>query len=164
MSGADVYIGWKNTTGGITLANLKSTGHSQPGVNSVQNAWVVPLLSTPPTWSTLSFSFCRPTVVSAGAAITRSVPYIYASCTTNPSTPNSISSRFNLHQNVFGSFNIDATTTNLGNSIPSGGGNTGSTGTVGSNQSTQSNPNPTNAPSNNPGTTGNGNNPGDNPN
>ncbi|KAJ3318443.1 DOMON domain-containing protein frrs1L [Boothiomyces sp. JEL0866] len=113
MSGADVYAGWKNSTSGITLANLKSTGHSQPGVNSVQNAWVVPLMSTAPSWSQLSFSFCRPTVVTSGTTITSSVPYIYASGTSSPSTPDSVSSRFSQHQSVYGSFSIDATVTNF---------------------------------------------------
>ncbi|KAJ3318442.1 hypothetical protein HDV06_000472 [Boothiomyces sp. JEL0866] len=163
MSGADVYIGWKNSTSGITLANLKSTGHSQPGVNSVQNAWLVPLLSTAPTWSKLSFSFCRPTAISSGAAITSSVPYIYASCSTVPSTPNSISSRFSQHQSIYGSFNIDATSTNLGVSSSGTGTNTSGTG---SSPTTVSNANPSNTPNgNNPGTTnGGGSSPGNNPN
>ncbi|KAJ3255166.1 hypothetical protein HK103_006535 [Boothiomyces macroporosus] len=85
MKGSDIYIGWTNSTGGITVGNYEGTGHSQPSLNSVQNHHVVPLMDPQPSWSQQSFSFCRPTTVSTGQSITPTAGYIYGASASAPS-------------------------------------------------------------------------------
>ncbi|KAJ3258966.1 hypothetical protein HK103_003107 [Boothiomyces macroporosus] len=78
MKGADMYIGWTNSTGGVTVGNFLGGGHSQPPVNTVQNHRVVSLMDPKPSWSQLSFSFCRPTVLSSnGQSVTPTAGFIY---------------------------------------------------------------------------------------
>ncbi|KAJ3360604.1 hypothetical protein HDU91_004473 [Kappamyces sp. JEL0680] len=106
MAGADIYLGWTNTTGGVQLANVKGLGHDRPLPNSPQNAVLVALLDPKPTWSSISYSFCRN---SASPAITAGQRYIYAYSRNAPSgNLNSPSAVFVEHDD-YNSFSVDFT-------------------------------------------------------
>ncbi|KAJ3269090.1 hypothetical protein HDV01_001863 [Terramyces sp. JEL0728] len=110
MSGADIYLGWKNQ-GTVMVGNFKGTGHVQPSTNSAQNAQLVTLMETPPSWSKLSFSFCRPTAITAsGKSITSGQNYIYASSPDSASGSSASNLAFSQHANNYGTFNEDFTT------------------------------------------------------
>ncbi|KAJ3269091.1 hypothetical protein HDV01_001864 [Terramyces sp. JEL0728] len=122
MAGADIYLGWKNQ-GTLRIGNLKGTGHVQPSVNSVQNAHIATLVDSSPSWSQLSFSFCRPTTLSAnGNSIAPTQNYIFASCPDQASGTNASNLNFNQHVSNYGSFSFDFTTstntTTTGNTQP----------------------------------------------
>ncbi|KAJ3317669.1 hypothetical protein HDV06_001326, partial [Boothiomyces sp. JEL0866] len=86
MNGADMYIGWQNSTGGITVGNFEGSGHTQPQENAVQNQITVSVPGAKPTWSKLSFMFCRPSILhSNGKSITATTDYIFAGSSTPPS-------------------------------------------------------------------------------
>ncbi|KAJ3319607.1 hypothetical protein HDV06_006169 [Boothiomyces sp. JEL0866] len=122
MSGADIYLGWKNSQGAISVGNFKGTGHEQPSANSAQNAQQVTLMETAPSWAKLSFSFCRPTTLSSnGKSITADQSYIYASSPDQASGSSVSNLRFSQHAGTYGSFAVDFTTT--ANSTISGGSN-----------------------------------------
>ncbi|KAJ3316802.1 hypothetical protein HDV06_002821, partial [Boothiomyces sp. JEL0866] len=84
MKGADMYIGWVNSTGGVTVGNFLGGGHSPPTPNSNQNRQVVPLMDPMPTWSKLSFSFCRATTLN-GNPLSPTSGFIYAASESSPS-------------------------------------------------------------------------------
>ncbi|KAI8899945.1 hypothetical protein BC833DRAFT_524051, partial [Globomyces pollinis-pini] len=111
MADSDMYMGWKNTTDGITLANKKSTGHGQPAFNSIQNAVLVPTVVDRPKWSKLSFSFCRNVTVSAanGATITNNLNYIYAFSNVMPKgNVDAASNPIHIHSDGdYGTFSFD---------------------------------------------------------
>ncbi|KAJ3269837.1 hypothetical protein HDV01_000885 [Terramyces sp. JEL0728] len=112
MKGADMYIGWKNSTGGVTVGNFQGTGHSQPSLNSVQNHQVVALLDPKPSWSQQSFSFCRPTTINA-QSLSSSSGYIYAASSSAPSG-NLDSTKVSLQQHDSnGNFQADFSTSNV---------------------------------------------------
>ena len=115
MRGADIYVGWKNSTNGVTLANLIGTGHSRPSPNSVQSATLQSsLLGSKPSWSALSFSFCRPSATTP--LISSSQKYIYASSSSGPSSNlNSLSASFPGHDS-YSSFTFDFSKTSTTNS------------------------------------------------
>ncbi|KAJ3317027.1 hypothetical protein HDV06_002205, partial [Boothiomyces sp. JEL0866] len=125
MSGADMYIGWANSSNGATVGNYASNGHSQPSVNSVQNQVVVTLLDTRPSWSKQSFSFCRPTIITSnGKSVTASAGYIYAGANSVPSgNVDNVNVNFDEHS-FQGSFTPDlSATTSTTNSASTSGSN-----------------------------------------
>ncbi|KAJ2992824.1 hypothetical protein HDV02_002845 [Globomyces sp. JEL0801] len=110
MTNSDMYMGWKNSTGGITLSNRAGGGYFLPPVNSQQNGILVPLIEAQPDWSKLSFSFCRSVIISTnGKSITPLQVFSYASAKTNPTTNvDSISASFSKHSSA-GNFKFDFT-------------------------------------------------------
>ncbi|KAJ3320483.1 hypothetical protein HDV06_005212, partial [Boothiomyces sp. JEL0866] len=123
MKGSDMYIGWANSTGGITVGNYEGTGHSQPSLNSAQNHQVVPLMDPQPSWSQQSFSFCRPTTVAGGQPITPTAGYIYGASGSAPSG-NLDSAKVSLQQHdTKGAFQPDFSTSNTP-VVTNSGGNT----------------------------------------
>ncbi|KAJ3268215.1 hypothetical protein HDV01_003266, partial [Terramyces sp. JEL0728] len=123
MKGADMYIGWTNSTGGVTVGNFIGTGHSQPALNSVQNHQVVALMDPKPTWSQLSFSFCRPTTLSAnGQSVTPNAGFIYAGSGSAPSGNLNDSKDISLVQHDINSvFQPDFSSSNVPVETNSGG-------------------------------------------
>ncbi|KAJ3313573.1 hypothetical protein HDV04_001790 [Boothiomyces sp. JEL0838] len=107
MSGSDIYLGWKNQ-GTVMVGNFKGTGHNQPSPNSVQNAQQVTLMETAPSWSKLSFSFCRPTTIASnGKSITATQNYIYASSPDQPSGSSVNTLSYSQHASNYGNFNAN---------------------------------------------------------
>jgi hypothetical protein len=98
MKGSDMYIGYQNSTGGVTIANMKGTGHVAP--TPVGLVTSIPLLETKPAFSKLSFSFCKVNANSSN--------YIYAAETEKPTgNVNSQSVSLEFHTGVFDSFVLD---------------------------------------------------------
>lgn len=92
LHGSDVYLGWKNTTNGYTIANLKGTSEYVPSVNDYQNAYPVNFNASSKTRkynsTGIQFSFCRPILLSAGVDgvnLTTTTPFIFAYSSTPPS-------------------------------------------------------------------------------
>jgi hypothetical protein len=102
-------VGWKNSTGGYTVANVQSISKSQPKVDSaIQNTVVVPLMDQSLSLG-LGFSFCRPlTVTNGGKNIEESSGYIYAYSNAAPTSIDSATSSFAKHDK-YGSFSADFT-------------------------------------------------------
>jgi hypothetical protein len=98
MVGADMYIGWRNSTGGVTIGRGSASGHVEPRISALVPA--EPLLESAPSFSKLSFSFCTPEV--------KTVRYIYAG---EPSPPGgNLDSRavsIPFHSGSYGSFDLD---------------------------------------------------------
>jgi len=114
MSGADMYVAWRNSTNGYTIANVAGTGEVTPGPNSVQNAAIA--ASTPARADLTaankhSMTFCRPvTLAKNGASITESQSYIWAISKNGApkSNKDSASASFGEHDDgVYGSFSIN---------------------------------------------------------
>lgn len=66
MSGSDMWIGWRNSSGGVMLANGKGSGHVAPSIESasaaivsLQDPGVTSLLAGGGGPGTTAFSFCR---------------------------------------------------------------------------------------------------------
>ncbi|KAI8897728.1 hypothetical protein BC833DRAFT_539908 [Globomyces pollinis-pini] len=78
MVGSDMYIGWKNSTGGLTLSSRKGTGHTTPALNRIQNGWLLNSPTTAPVWTQLTFSFCRQIKVKNEADLNSNTNYIVA--------------------------------------------------------------------------------------
>lgn len=114
MAGSDMYAGWRNSSNGYTVANLEGQGHVQPRPYSVQNIqFLSELAQNVTTLSGMNFVFC----LKNSAKVTSSSNYIFAYSASAPSSPNSISSTFNFHDD-YGSFRADFTTSSkIANSI-----------------------------------------------
>ncbi|KAJ3360605.1 hypothetical protein HDU91_004474 [Kappamyces sp. JEL0680] len=98
MNGADIFVGWKNSTKGYTIANLQASTETQPTLDpTVQNIVAVPLLDTNMTLG-IDYSFCRPLQVAKGKNIEATTQYIWAFSTTPLSSNiDSPSASFPIH-------------------------------------------------------------------
>ena len=119
MRNAEIYAGWKNTTGGYTVASLQSGNNKiQPGKQSQQVAKAVPLFDLPiPSFAKFSFAFCKP--AGSGISISPNQGYIYATCTAAPTgSINTADANFDYHDGPRNSFQYDFTNTNGGSTDP----------------------------------------------
>jgi hypothetical protein len=98
MRGSDMYIGWANTTGGVTIANMRASGRTAPTPVGLTRS--IPLLEPRPGFSKLSFSFCK--------ANANTNDYIYASESSKPrGNVNSANPSISFHTGGYGAFNVD---------------------------------------------------------
>ena len=105
MAGSDMYVGWKNSTQGYTIANLQGVGKVKPNPASVQNAYQsLPLNSSATPSSGIYFSFC----LIDGKSVIANQRYVYAYSNGAPESPDSISAPFQIHD-FSGSFTADFT-------------------------------------------------------
>jgi hypothetical protein len=123
MAGSDMYIGYANTTNGVTVANMRSAGTTTP--RPIGQVTSIPLLEPRPSFAKLSFSFCK------SNANTKS--YIYAMESSKPTgSINTANAGIVFHTGPYGSFTVDLaqdtgtvtpTTSSTGGSIlkPTGG-------------------------------------------
>jgi hypothetical protein len=124
MNGADMYIGYKNSTGGYTISHRSSSGYNTPSAKSVQDAYSIATLSVGTSYVSsggMSFSFCRPTV-SSSSTISANQNYIYAGSSSIPSSIDSVSSSFSVHS-YMGSYSTDYTVNSTTNTTETDSGN-----------------------------------------
>jgi hypothetical protein len=90
MATATIYNGWKNSTGGYTVAAMKASGHVRPVVTD-DIATAIPLQVAAPAWANLAYSYSRPL---SSLAVSQ---FIYAFSDIAPATIDSKSSGFEQH-------------------------------------------------------------------
>jgi hypothetical protein len=96
MSNADMYVVWKNSTGGYTISRRSSTAQVMPTFDaSKQIAQIVPQRYQQPSWANLAFTFSRP--LRADNTIEESSPYIWANGNNAPANADNPDSAFSLH-------------------------------------------------------------------
>ncbi|KAJ3308000.1 DOMON domain-containing protein frrs1L [Boothiomyces sp. JEL0838] len=138
MAGADMYIGWTNSTGGITIGNFEGSGHTQPNINSIQNQFSVSVPKVKPSWSGQSFYFCRPTTLTLnGKSITESAGYIFAGSNSKPNGNVDKTGVTFVQHDVMGTFTPSFSSPNSNNSSNTGQGGAGSDNNGGSGTFTQ---------------------------
>ncbi|KAJ1544057.1 hypothetical protein HK405_008930, partial [Cladochytrium tenue] len=119
MSGATIYLAYTNTTGGVTLSQRSTSGHTSPTYSSTQALVLVgTALSTGATslqGATLAFTFNRTISPTGAASISTSGPTrcIWAASDNAPSNPDSASVSLVEHK-VKGSFSLDLSITTDG--------------------------------------------------
>ncbi|KAJ1558753.1 hypothetical protein HK405_013050 [Cladochytrium tenue] len=129
MSGATMYVGYTNSSGGITLSERTASEHTQPTITSQQSFTLLGDL-TVPSWATslsgasLIFNFNRSVSVSGSNTIstTGAMDYIWATSGSAPSSPNSYTSSFDQHSE-YGSYSLDlssAGTSTTGTTVSTG--------------------------------------------
>jgi F0F1-type ATP synthase assembly protein I len=98
MRGADMYIGWRNSTGGVTIVNALAPGNQEPTVQGLVPSLAV--LERPPAFARMSFSFCRTPLETE--------EYIYAGDSRGPSgLVDTRSARISFHNGMHGGFSAD---------------------------------------------------------
>jgi hypothetical protein len=112
MRGSDMYIGWANTTGGVTISNMRATGRTAPTPVGLTRS--IALLEPRPAFSKLSFSFCK--------ANANTNNYIYATESSKPrGNLNSANPTISFHSGGYGAFNVDlAASSGSGGGVSSG--------------------------------------------
>jgi hypothetical protein len=97
MANADMYVGWRNSTGGYVISRRSPQGYSTPSVNpQSQGLSVVPLSVPAPPWARLAFSFKKP----LDSSITPNSQYIFAYADGRAMQPDSPASNFPKHSSV----------------------------------------------------------------
>jgi hypothetical protein len=76
MKSSKMVIGYKNSTGGITVTAFNGIGYTMPLLDTATVPNLVSLKGSAPSWATLSFSFEVPSSPTG--------PYIWASSVTAP--------------------------------------------------------------------------------
>lgn len=106
MAGAAMYLGWKNSTKGTTLAALEGTGQTKPNPSTLQNGVLIndPTAKNDPNG--ISFAFCRH--ASASPKVVPTQNYIWAYSNTAPSSGSidSPSASIGIHD-LYGTFQLD---------------------------------------------------------
>ncbi|KAI8927894.1 hypothetical protein BC831DRAFT_151828 [Entophlyctis helioformis] len=59
MSGSTMWVGWTNSTNGVTFSTRESTGYRTPAVSPSTSTTLVPLAVPAPAWARIAFSFSR---------------------------------------------------------------------------------------------------------
>jgi hypothetical protein len=110
MDNSEIYCGWKNSTGGFTIASLVAPpGNMKPRRQPNQVAFATKLSKAPPEWAKLSFRFCRP--LNHLNPVTPKQYYIYASDNVGPTVDvDSPGADYPVHSGPYGSFQFDFTT------------------------------------------------------
>ncbi|EGF83427.1 hypothetical protein BATDEDRAFT_36502 [Batrachochytrium dendrobatidis JAM81] len=124
MADSSIYLGWKNTTGGVILSSRQSSGYAVPRV-STEN--IVTLVATPaniiaPSWARITFTFVRP-AVSSIKSITSGSTYIYAMSDVPPANLDSPETTIRIHNRRGVIRGLDLTTefgSNNTSAIPTG--------------------------------------------
>ncbi|KAL2913505.1 hypothetical protein HK105_206965 [Polyrhizophydium stewartii] len=133
MAGSSMYMGWKNSTGGMTFSARQSGGHSMPSYSPSSD---IAQITTPPEvpavpWAALTYSFKRP--LAGGVTLSATSRFIYAWSSSAPSDPDSPSSSFSEHRSYGYITNLDVTTSAPPSVLPvvnvPGGNGTNSAGT-----------------------------------
>ncbi|KAI8900215.1 hypothetical protein BC833DRAFT_618708 [Globomyces pollinis-pini] len=102
MTGADIVIGWKNSTNGVTLSNRQASGRVMPALKSVQSATPVAVRSVP-SFAKISYSFCQSNQPTASP-----LSYIYASGSKIPTgNIDTKEAKFAYHDSDYGTFDFD---------------------------------------------------------
>ncbi|KAJ3292123.1 hypothetical protein HK104_005547 [Borealophlyctis nickersoniae] len=98
-----MFIGWTNSTNGITLSERLGKGHDTPILLPTQKAVIVtPLAHPAPSWATLSFSFRR-TIAAPAAnhrAFTATSAFIWAVGAVKPAKPDDPGAIFAQHTDL----------------------------------------------------------------
>ncbi|KAI8906934.1 hypothetical protein EDD86DRAFT_192865 [Gorgonomyces haynaldii] len=98
MSGSQIYVGWKNSTGGATVISCRGQGHSQPIAGTGQPIQQVSLAIPAPAGVSVAYSFKRP-LQQSGFPIASGTNYIYALSSRAPSNPDVATSGYTQHTN-----------------------------------------------------------------
>jgi hypothetical protein len=119
MDNAHMIVGWRNSSGGITISDRFSTDRVLPPVVTTSSVQV-PLRVASPSWAKTAFTILRP-LSFRNAEITPDTTYIYASASQRPSQLDNAASSFVIHD-VRGSLGrVDLTSPPSGSDIPSDG-------------------------------------------
>jgi hypothetical protein len=95
MENAIMIVGWRNSQGGITLSDRRSTDRSMPRP-STSISKIIDLKVPAPSWATLSFTFTRP-LEASDVRITAETVFIYGYSTAGPTQPDDPNSNFAIH-------------------------------------------------------------------
>ncbi|KAJ3300693.1 DOMON domain-containing protein frrs1L [Borealophlyctis nickersoniae] len=114
MVGAEIFMGWTNSTGGITLSQRTATAYARPGLSPAQTATLIPLAVSKPSWANIAFSFRRPLTPAQGKSITATSPYVFAYSGTRPTAPDNPASGFEKHDEAGHINNLDVTKASAG--------------------------------------------------
>ena len=97
MKGADIYVGWKNSTGGTTLSRRSSPSTTMPIYSSSQISSPIPLQVAAPSWAKIAFSFSRP--IAQVPVIKSDSNFIFAYSDSIPINADDPRSSFSIHSN-----------------------------------------------------------------
>ena len=95
MDQSCMYLGWKNSTGGYTVASTRGVGHGQPKLAPVQDLEVVPTTIPAPKWAKLAFSFKRK--IGGDCPLTSQSDFIYAYADSLPAFPDQLATAYGRH-------------------------------------------------------------------
>ena len=117
MTGSIMYVGWLNSTQGVTFSCRDGTGLNVPQISTraAVSAKMVSLSVPAPAWAKISFSFSRPSM-SAANAVSVGSNYIYATAAAAPSMRDDRTSSFPIHDSR-GYFMADFTQANSNSSV-----------------------------------------------
>ena len=106
MIDTDIYVGWKNSTGGYIISRRKASSYSLPAVNPDQIGSLASDLTVSKSVPSpnISFSF----LVPKSSLDTSNTNYVYAYSNTPPFKPDDLNSAFSRHSSV-GDFVADFT-------------------------------------------------------
>jgi hypothetical protein len=109
MAGSEIYVGWKNSTGGYTIVNLQGQGRFKPSAGNVPFV-TSKLIGKPSSFAKLSFSFCKSD--SVGVSVKSGTQkFIYASHSSAPNGNIDLkTANFGFHADTYGSFSLNVQT------------------------------------------------------
>lgn len=99
MKNSDIYMAWKNSTGGVTVSARKATGYKPPSPTN-ETLKVVPLAVEAPSWANIAVTFVKTNKGASLPQLTSQTKYIYASSAVAPANVDDASSPIKIHNDV----------------------------------------------------------------